>query len=149
MHYLRWAKLHTPAGYELTPSGVPPVRLHDICAESPSISLEHNTAYGDPDLIEAIAKLYDVPADEVVVVPGTSSANFIALAAAAKHGECVMVEHPTYDPFEHVSRFLGFDTIPLERRANKEFSVGLDEIDRKSTRLNSSHVTVSRMPSSA
>jgi aspartate/methionine/tyrosine aminotransferase len=129
MHYLRWAKLHTPARYELTPSGVPPVRLHDIRAESLSISLEHNTAYGDPDLIEAIAKLYDVAAAEVVVVPGASSANFIALAAAAKHGECVMVEQPTYDPFEHVSRFLGFDIIPIERRASQGFGIGLDEIE--------------------
>ena len=30
-----------------------------------------------------------------------------------------------------------------------EFLLGLTEIDRKSTRLNSSHVSLSRMPSSA
>lgn len=60
MHYLRWSKVHSPAGYELTGSGVPAVSLAGLDADQLPVSLEVNGAYGDPDLLRTIAKLYGV-----------------------------------------------------------------------------------------
>ncbi len=98
MHYLRWSKTHRQARYGLTSSGVPAVRPTDLDADSLPVSLEVKGAYGDPDLLKAIAELYGVRPHCVVPIPGTSSANFIALATAAERGSCVMIEHTCYDP---------------------------------------------------
>lgn len=129
MHYLHWAKVHSTARYELTGSGVPPARRADLGGGPPPVSLEAEGAYGDPELIEAISKLYGIAPESVVPVPGASSANFIALATAVEHGACVMVECPAYDPLQRVSRFLGLKIIPIERRACVGFDVSLDEIE--------------------
>ena len=39
--------------------------------------------------------------------------------------------------------------VPMDNKLYKHTTEGKDDIDRKSTRLNSSHIAVSRMPSSA
>lgn len=129
MHYLRWFKVHPPARYELTGSGVPAVSPTDLDADSLPVSLEVNGAYGDPDLLEAIAKLYGVRPQSVVPVPGTSSANFIALAASAEHGSCVMIEHPCYDPLVRAASFLGLKVMPLQRRPELSFEVRIEQLE--------------------
>ena len=84
MEYLAWAKTHDRARFELTGSGVSPAALADFEADALPVELETRGTYGDPRLIERIAARYHVPADGVVPVPGASSANFIALAIAAR-----------------------------------------------------------------
>ncbi len=124
MDYLRWAKTHRRARYELTGSGVPPARPTDL-GETLPVSLEGQGAYGHPRLIEAIAELYSVDAEAIVPVPGTSSANFMAMAATMRHGECVMLERPIYQPLQRVAHFLGLRAISLPRLAEGGFDIGI------------------------
>jgi len=127
--YLRWHKLHRPARYDLTGSGVPPVSPNEVFADGLSVSLEAPGRYGHPDLIAAVAELYRVTPDRVVLVPGTSSANFIALAVSARRGSRVLVERPCYDPILRAARFLGMEVIPLTRRSEQGFGVPLDQLE--------------------
>jgi aspartate/methionine/tyrosine aminotransferase len=126
--YLRWAKLHQRARYELTNSGVPTLRPTDLGAALP-VSLEVRGAYGDPDLIQTIAELYGVCAGAVVPVPGTSSANFMAIAATTKPGDCIMLERPVYQPLQQVTHFLGLNVITLSRLAKNHFLIDVAEVD--------------------
>jgi len=126
--YLRWAKVHHRARYELTNSGVPTVRPTDLGAALP-VSLEVRGAYGDPDLIQTIAELYTVAPEAIVPVPGTSSANFVAMAATMNHGDCVMLERPVYQPLGQVAQFLGLRSLPLSRLAANDFNIDLADVD--------------------
>ena len=126
--YLRWAKVHRRARYELTNSGVPTLRPTDLDAALP-VSLEVRGAYGDPDLIQTIAELYCVPPEAIVPVPGTSSANFVAMAATVKHGDCIMLERPAYQPLQQVAQFLGLRVITLSRLPTNNFMIDADDVD--------------------
>lgn len=127
--YLRWHKLHRPARYDLTGSGVPSASPADLCADGLSVSLEAPGRYGHSDLIEAVAELYHVSPDRVVLVPRTSSANFIALAVSTRRGSQVLVERPGYDPILRAARFLGIEVIRLSRRPDQGFGVPLDQLE--------------------
>lgn len=128
-HYMNWAKVHEPARYELTESGVPRVRPAEFDAARVPVSLEVKGPYGDPALIETIATRYAVSPRQVLPVPGASSANFIALTVSARHGEPVVMERPAYDPFERIASFLGLRIVPLQRRSDEGFAVRIDAVE--------------------
>ncbi len=128
MDYLHWAKVHNRVRYELTISGVPQATWADLGPEPP-IELEVHGSYGHPRLIELIAKRYNVPPVCVVPVPGASSANFIAFAAAADRGARVVLEHPIYQPMQRVAEFLKFDIRWLRRRPEHNFAIDLNELE--------------------
>lgn len=112
----------------MTASGVPTVRPADLGAALP-VSLEAEGPYGDPRLIQAIAELYSVDAEAVVPVPGTSSANFMAMAATMRRGQCIMLERPVYQPLQLVAHFLGLRAIPLRRSAANAFNLDLADVE--------------------
>ncbi len=129
MHYLRWAKVHSRVGYELTGSGVPHAQHRDFGADTAPASLEVRGTYGDPELIDALAERYGCHPDDVVPVPGASSANFIALLAAVDQGTCVAVERPGYDPLDRAASVLGLRVIPLMRRTECNFNITLGDVE--------------------
>jgi aspartate/methionine/tyrosine aminotransferase len=129
MGYLRWSKVHRKVRYELTDSGTPAVDRHVLGPRPQCINLDVRGTYGDPELIDALAERYRVAPDGVVPVPGTSSANFMALAAVLQHGDAVLVEHPVYDPISRVAAFLGLRVIPLRRRPSSAFGIRVEEVE--------------------
>ena len=93
---------------------------------------------------------------------GCSGANFLVYGAHLTPGDEVLMERPGYDPMAGACRLLGTTVRFFDRPASTGFAVDVDAIrrgltprtrlvilDRKSTRLNSSHIPLSRMPSSA
>lgn len=129
MDYLRWAKVHRRVRYELTESGIPQLDWVDLpsCPSLPE--LRNAGTYGHPALIEALAERYGVPPDRVVPVPGTSSANFIALGAIATHGDLVALERPIYQPMQRVAEFLGLRIHWLPRTPDAHFGLPGGELD--------------------
>ncbi len=126
--FLRWAKLHKPVRFDLTASGVPHVRPREL-GMPVSVALEVKGAHGDPDLIDTVAKLYGVDPAGIVPVPGTSTANLIALALGASHGLSVLLEEPGYEPLRRAGSFPGLKVVPTARRYDRGFAVDFAEID--------------------
>ena len=124
--YMHWAKTHPRAHFELTDSGMPSVDWGLLGATTEHVELEVRGDYGDPRLIAAIARRYDVPADHVVPVPAASSGNFIALASVCRRGDTVLVEHPVYDPITRVAAFLDLRVVPFHRQAENGFAIPVD-----------------------
>lgn len=124
--YMHWAKTHPPVRFELTDSGMPSADLGLLGATTDHVELEVCGAYGDPRLITAIARRYDVPEDRVVPVPAASSGNFIALASVCRRGDTVLVEHPVYDPITRVAAFLDLAVVPFHRRPEDGFAANVD-----------------------
>ncbi|UCE60547.1 MAG: pyridoxal phosphate-dependent aminotransferase [Phycisphaerales bacterium] len=127
--YLHWAKTHRRVRYELTGSGVPPADADDFDTPMSAVSLQVKGAYGDPQLIEALAARYNVPPDGIIPVTGASSGIFIALATSAGHGDGILVEHPVYDPISRVAAFLGLKVSILQRWPEAAFDVLTEDIE--------------------
>lgn len=121
--YMTWAKRHRPVRYELTASGVPGAGLDDIGATVADVTLQTQGTYGDPSLIQAIARRYGFDPDGVVPVPGASSGIFMALAVAADRGGAAAVEEPVYEPVRRAAEFLDLTIIPLPRRPADGFAL--------------------------
>jgi len=128
VQYLRWFKTRPRVRYELTCSGIPPATLADFATPLSPAKLEVNGAYGDPELIGAIAERSRVPEKNVVPVTGASTGIFIALATAIQRGDAILVEHPVYDPIQRVAAFLGLKVTPILRSPDSSFAPSPNEI---------------------
>lgn len=129
MTYMRWAKTHPHTRFEMTDSGVPTVERHELDTLGASANLRSIGPYGDPMLIEALARRYRVAEAGVVPVPGASSGIFIALAVAASAGAKVLLERPVYEPIRLVAEFLRLRIEWLRRDPQRSFDVNPDEIE--------------------
>lgn len=128
MPYLRWHKTHRRVRYELTGSGAPAMPAGELFGSHRPVCLDVRGPYGDPLVIGELARLYNVAPEQVLPVPGTSSANFVALAAATHPGDLVLVEQPLYDPLSRVASFLRLQTRPLIREPFADFEVSPESL---------------------
>jgi aspartate/methionine/tyrosine aminotransferase len=131
--YLRWAKTHPPARYDLTSSGVPYLPLRALPVALDDLEISGTGAYGYAPLQAAIAARYGVPETCVAAAMGTSMANYLALAAIVRPGDEVLVEHPTYEPLIAVARYLGAEVRTFARRAEDGFRLDPAEVERGMT----------------
>jgi aspartate/methionine/tyrosine aminotransferase len=131
--YLRWAKTHPAARYDLTSSGVPFYPLRALPVRLDELELSGSGGYGHDPLLRAIAARYRVPRACVVSAMGTSMANHLAYAALLQPGDEVLIEHPAYDPLPSLARQLGITVRRFARRAEDGFHLDPDEVARTIT----------------
>jgi aspartate/methionine/tyrosine aminotransferase len=128
--YMEWAKLHAPAKFNLATSGVVGFPLADLGATMDQLEINGPSLYGYDPLLEAIAKRYRVPKESVVTAPGTSFANYLALAGSTDPGDEVLIEQPTYDPLLGAARYLGLTIQRFQRRPENDFAIDFDDLER-------------------
>ena len=78
--YLHWAKTRPRVKYDLAGSGVPQIGWAELGISPDDMSLGIEGTYGHPELIALLSDRYGVDRSRILPVPGTSAANFIALA---------------------------------------------------------------------
>src|SRR5664279_2142528 len=132
-HYLAWAKLRSRARYNLAASGVLDYPLSDLPVQIADLEIGGTGPYGYPPLMERLAAKATVAQACVVYTLGTSMANFIALTALVQPGDEVLIERPTYDPLLAILEHIGCRVSRFERLPEKNFKVGLGELERKIT----------------
>ncbi|HEV7587721.1 MAG TPA: pyridoxal phosphate-dependent aminotransferase [Longimicrobium sp.] len=128
--YLRWAKTHPAAAFDLTSSGLPFLELRDLPVALGDLELSGSGGYGYEPLLQAIAARYRVPRECVVSAMGTSMANHLVFAALLQPGDEVLIEHPAYDPLPALARQLGIGVRRFARRAEDGFRLDPDEVAR-------------------
>jgi hypothetical protein len=126
--YMRWAKDHATARYNLANSGLLGCSTEDLVLEPGDVHVNGANRDGYPPLLEAIAARYGVSPEQVVTAPGTSGANFLAFAALVEAGDEVLIERPTYEPLLAALGFLGARIRRFERRFENGYHLDLDEI---------------------
>lgn len=131
--YMRWAKEHAAARFNLANSGLLGCSTEDLVLEPGDVQVNGATRDGYPPLLEAIAALYGVSSEQVVTAPGTSGANFLAFAALIEPGDEVLVERPTYEPILAALGFLGARIQRFERRFENGYRLDPDEIRSRLT----------------
>lgn len=126
--YMRWAKDHAAARYNLANSGLLGCSTEDLVLEPGDVQLNGANRDGYAPLLEAIAAQYGVGSEQVVTAPGASGANFLAFAALVDAGDEVLVEQPTYEPILAALSFLGARIRRFGRRFEDGYRLDLDEI---------------------
>ena len=118
-----WAKLESKATFNLATSGLDSLALRDLPITLDDLELTAPGAYGYPPLMEAMSKFTGVDRDRIVIATGTSMANYLAMAVAARSGDEVLIEHPTYELILAVARHLNFDVKRCQRSHESGFAL--------------------------
>jgi hypothetical protein len=105
--YMEWVKTRPRARYEIGGSGIIPVHIAELPEAREALEINDFNLYGYRPLIRALADRYDVAPEQVVTAPGTSMANYLAIAAIVGAGDEVLVEHPAYEPLLDIPELLG------------------------------------------
>jgi aspartate/methionine/tyrosine aminotransferase len=125
--YMRWAKEHAAARFNLANSGMLPCSAEDLLLEPGDLRINPASTDGHPPLLEAIAAAYGADPAQVVTAPGCSGANFLAFAALLEAGDEVLVEQPAYEPLLAALAFLGCRVRRFARRFEDGYRVDPDE----------------------
>ncbi len=131
--YMEWAKTKKAARFNLARSGVPDQPLAVLDATLADVEIDGGGAYGWSPLLSALGAHLGVPADEIVHLPGTSMANFVALAGLLGPGDDVLIERPGYELLVSAARFLGANVVRFDRRFEEGFAVDPGAVARAMT----------------
>jgi aspartate/methionine/tyrosine aminotransferase len=131
---MEYAKLRSSAKYNLAASGVISCPLAELPVKLEDLEICGPTLYGYAPLLERLAQRNGVPTDCVVTAAGTSMANHLAFAATLEPGEEALVEWPTYELLVSTLEYLGVVVRHFDRRADNDFRVDAEEIERNITR---------------
>jgi aspartate/methionine/tyrosine aminotransferase len=131
--YMQWAKLASSAPVNLATSAVVSLTLADLPLKLGDLALDAPGGYGYPPLLDRLARYTGVGPECIVTAPGTSMANYLAMAASFEPGDEVLFERPTYEPMLSTALYLGADVRHFERRAEEGFRVNPEEIQRRIT----------------
>lgn len=131
--YMHWAKTKGKALYDLSVSGMPPLKAAETGVGLTGLELTGEHPYGYQPLLEAIAGRYGASAGEVFSSIGTSHGFFSVMAAICERGDAVLVEKPTYEPFLSAARWLGLEVKRLERRFEDGYAVDPGRLGRSLT----------------
>lgn len=92
-----------------------------------STFLEISNAWGNPLLIESIAKRYNVDPQNVISTNGVSNAIYLLCQTLLSKGDQVVVESPVYEPLLASPDFLGSKITCLKRRP-PDYLINLEDI---------------------
>ena len=131
--YMEWAKLYSTARFNLATSGMLNFPLAQLGVTIEQLEINGPSIYGYEPLLQAIARRYRVPQECVVSAVGTSMANYLALAATTEPGDEILVEQPTYELLLSTARYLGLEIRRFPRRAENNFAIDPEDIERTLT----------------
>jgi aspartate/methionine/tyrosine aminotransferase len=131
--YMRWAKTHQAARYNLATSGVAAFPLREMPFDPARLEINGNNSYGFRPLQSAIAARHGVDPDSVVEAAGTSMANHLAMAAILEAGDEVLIERPVYGPIMDVALYLGANVKRFDRTEESGWAVDAAAVRRAIT----------------
>lgn len=115
IEYLEWIEGRPEAAeHDLGSSDIRPVGGSDVV---PDALADCPVPPEEVTLESQIADRFGVPASNVVVTPGATTANVLAMAASLADGDRILVEMPAYEPLVATPRGLGA-TVDRYRRAD-------------------------------
>ena len=131
--YMEWARKRPAATFDLAGSNILSCSLDDLEGARAALSLSGSNDNGYQPLLDAIARRYLVPPEQVTTANGAAGANFQAMAAVLESGDEVLMERPGYDPLAGAARLLGAHIVRFERRFEDDFTLDPDAVARAMT----------------
>ena len=131
--YMEWAKLRSPARFNLATSGVLGYPLAELPVRLEELEINGSNDYGYRPLVERLARKAGVAPECVLETIGTSQANHLAMASTLDSGDEVLMERPTYGLLVDVAQYLGTELRRFERRHEDGYRIDPDEVKKQVT----------------
>jgi len=126
---LDWARdvtTHVPCHIGRSGMPVPPrAWFAEALAAAPLAQADER---GDPEGRRLLGERFGIGDDELLLAPGTTGANFLAIAALVEEGDEVIVEQPTYGPLLQAVQALTGNVRRLVRPMAAGFQPDLDAL---------------------
>ena len=120
--------------YDVGESAVKYLSFGELNVDLANLPLRYGHHCGRPDLRKLISDQYDgLNPENVMVTTGASEANFCVVAALAKPGDHVIVEHPNYPSLYEVPRSLGCNVSLFSLKYENRFKPDLNELKKMIT----------------
>jgi aspartate/methionine/tyrosine aminotransferase len=123
---------------DLANSSITGVKLEELLAASGfeiprDLNMGKNDPYGAPELLEALAGIYNCQKSNIIPTTGGSEANFLLFLALLNSGDEVIVEQPGYSPLWLVPQMLGVKVIKWPRKFEDIFTLDLEMLKNSIT----------------
>jgi len=120
--------------YDIGESAVKYLTFEDVGIDPGRLPLRYGFHKGRPDLRGYLAEQYPgLSSEHIIVTSGASEANFAIIAAVAKPGDHIIVEHPNYTSMYEVPRSLGCNVSLLHLKFEDQFKPDIDELSNMIT----------------
>ncbi len=130
--YLEWVKenLRT-VEHDLATASITSCTTDDLDLSISDVRLDGRNFYGYRELVDEIARSYDVPAENIVVTHGASMGIFLLLTTLLETGSEVILEVPNYEPLYRIPKAIGARVRILERTFENQYQISLEQLERK------------------
>ena len=126
---MQWAKQRPRVKYDLALSGILSLPFPELEATIDDLDLNGDNSYGYQPLVDSIAAHCRVSPEQVVTISGgTSMANHLAMAAAIKHGDEVLIEEPTYEPLLALAEYFGARIKRFPRTFDAGYQIDINQL---------------------
>lgn len=85
---------------------------------------------GSSPLVNKLSRIYEVKPNQVLITSSATVANLTTFMGLLEPGDHVIVEAPSYQSLIDIPRALGVQVSLVERRADNDFHVEIDEIKK-------------------
>jgi aspartate aminotransferase len=91
---------------------------------------KYSSSYGEKKLREKIAEIHGVPADNVVITPGSKWGVFSTMFLLLKGGGNVIIPTPYWTAYDLIAKTVGAQTKLLRTELENEWKVDLDKLEK-------------------
>jgi aspartate/methionine/tyrosine aminotransferase len=129
--YLEWARLHMGrVRFDLACSNIKALTIGELGLQPSDLELSTEAEGGSEELRVLLGDRYGVDPRRIVVTNGASMGLYVTYAAMLNRGSEVILEAPNYEPLYRLARLMGATVKILERPAERNFDVDLEQLER-------------------
>jgi len=130
--YLEWVKENLQTvEHDLATASVTSCTVDDLDLSLSDLRLDGRNFYGLQELVDELARSYEVPARNIVVTHGASMGIFLLLTSMLEQGDEVILEVPNYEPLYRIPKAIGARVRILERSFDNQYQISLEQLERK------------------
>jgi len=108
----------------------PPEIVEAAYASMKQGKTKYSSSYGEKNLREKIAEIHAVPADNVVITPGSKWGVFSTMFLLLKGGGNVIIPTPYWTAYDLIAKTLGAQTKLLKTELEDEWKINLDKLEK-------------------
>jgi aspartate/methionine/tyrosine aminotransferase len=127
-----YVKYEFSSKYNLSASGITPLSLKELEIEKDfwDTPLGYSPVRGNSELLEALANIYSVSPEEIMVTNGAIEAIFLAQMALLDKGDKVITVKPVYPALYQIAQDIGAEIIEWKLEFSEAFQPDTEKLEK-------------------